>query len=88
MVGWVPRGLKQCQGCRGVAVAGAPEALVVQKPEDGQAVAEIPKVLMTGTTEGSRLRFPEAVTETAEQQLAVAETPEAVDPGIPDEPTS
>ena len=66
----------------------ASEALVAGKAEDGRAVAEIPKLLMTGTTEGLRLRVPKAVTETAERQPAVTETPEAVDPGIPDGPTS
>ena len=69
-------------------MAGAPKVLVAGKGKDGQAVAEINEVQMTGTTEGPRPRVPEAVMEIAELPLAVPETPEAVDLGIPDGPTS
>ena len=62
--------------------------LVVGKAEDGRAVAEIPKALMTGTTEGPWPRVPEVLTEIAKWPPAVTETPEAVDLGIPDGPPS
>ena len=52
------------------------------------AVAVIPEALLAGTTDGPRPEIPEALTETAERQPAVTETPEAVDTGIPDWPTS
>ena len=69
-------------------MAGAPKALVVGKAEDGQALAEFPKVLLPGAAEGLGPRIPEVVTKIAEQPPAVAETPEAVNPGIHDGPTS
>ena len=71
---------------RGVAVVGASEALVAGKAEDGRASAEIPEAPLPRAAEGSRPRIPEVVTDFAERPLA--ETPEAVDPGIPNRPTS
>ena len=68
--------------------AEAHEALLAGTGEDGQAVEGIPEALVVGTTDGPRLEIPEALTETAEWQPAVMETPEMVDPGIPGGPTS
>ena len=67
---------------------GVPEVLVVGTAEDGQGVAGIFEVLVVGTTEGPRPESPEALAETAEAPPAVTETPEAVDTGIPEVPTS
>ena len=81
-------GRSSSEGCQGVAVMGAPEALVAGTAEDGRAVAGIPEAMVAGTTEGPRLEIPEALTETAEQPPAVTETTEEVDMGIAKGPTS
>ena len=69
-------------------MAGAPEVPVAGTSEDGRGVAGNPEALVVGTTDGVRLESPEVLAETAEEPPAVTETPEAVDPGIPDGPTS
>ena len=48
----------------------------------------IPEALVAGTTKGQRPEIPEALVETAEVLPAVTETPEVVDTGIPEGPTS
>ena len=67
------------EDCRGVAVAGDPEALVAGTAEDGRGVAGIPEVLVAGTTKGQRPESPEALADTAEVLPAGTETLEAVD---------
>ena len=70
-------------------MVGAPEVAGTAEDGQGVVVAGIPEALMAGTTEGPRLESPKAlVAETTEEQPAVMETPEAVDMGIPDGPTS
>ena len=69
-------------------MAEAPEAPVAGTSKDGQGVAGIPEVLVAGTTDGVRPECPEVLAETAEELPSVTETPEVVDTGIPEEPTS
>ena len=76
-------GRSKAEECRGVAVEGAPKALVVGTAEDGRGVAGIPEALVVGTTEGPRPESPEVLAKTAEAPPAVTETLEAVDTGIP-----
>ena len=74
-------GRSSAEDCRGVVVAGAPEALMVGTAEDGRGVVGIPEALVARTTEGLRNKSPET-------KPAVKETPEAVNTGIPNGPTS
>ena len=71
-----------------MAVAVTSEMLVAGKAEDGRTLMEIPESLLLGAADGPQPSIPEVMTDIAERPPAVAETPEAVDPGIPDRPTS
>ena len=88
MVGWVPQGPKQHRRLPRCGGVGSSRSTRGGKAEDGRALAEIPEALMLGSAEGLRPRVPEVVTEIAERPPAVMETPEAVDRGIPNRPTS